>query len=185
MDADAKLDALVRGDPGVALDEAVLHLDRAADRVDHAAKLDETAVAGALDDAPMMRGDGGIDQIAAQAPKPRQGAILVGAGEPAVADHVGDQDRRDFPGLAHGVWRAPRPASRLAQKIIQNRFVSIGRHDRTPERSQKTRNHRKPPNKPRAASVLAVYPASRRGRNRMFWPGAFLLTHFGEISDEP
>ena len=54
---------------GVALDHAVLHLDRASHRVDHAAKLDEETVAGALDDAPVMRGDGGIDQIAAQPPK--------------------------------------------------------------------------------------------------------------------
>ena len=78
-----------------------LHFDRAMHGVDHAAELDEAAVAGPLDDAPVMRGDGGIDQIAAQAPQPRQGAILVRAGEPAVADHVGDQDRRDFPGVAH------------------------------------------------------------------------------------
>ena len=40
---------------GVALDHAVLDLDRAAHRVDHAAKLDEAAVASALDDTPMMR----------------------------------------------------------------------------------------------------------------------------------
>ena len=45
-------------------------------------------------DAPVMRVDGRIDQIAAQPPEPRQGAILVGAGEAAVADHVRDQDRR-------------------------------------------------------------------------------------------
>jgi hypothetical protein len=49
-----------------------------------------------------MRGDRGIDQVAAQSPEPRQGAILVRAGEAAIADHVGDQDRRNFPGLAHG-----------------------------------------------------------------------------------
>ena len=89
---------------GVALDHRVLHFDRAAHRVDDAAELDERPVAGALDDAPVMHGDGGIDQIAAQRPQPRQDAILVRAGEPAVADDVGDQDRRDFPGLAH---RAP------------------------------------------------------------------------------
>ncbi len=35
---------------GVALDEASLHLDRAAHRVDHAAELDDRAVPGALDD---------------------------------------------------------------------------------------------------------------------------------------
>ena len=60
------------------------------------------AVAGALDDAPVMHGDGRVDQIAAQRPEPRQRAILVRAREPAVADHVGDQNRRDFPGLGHG-----------------------------------------------------------------------------------
>ena len=56
---------------GVALDHAGLHLDGAAHRVDDAAKVDENAVAGALDDAPMMRGDRGINQIAAQGPQPR------------------------------------------------------------------------------------------------------------------
>jgi len=40
---------------------AVLHLDRAAHRIDHAAELNEAAIAGALDDAPAMRGDRGIN----------------------------------------------------------------------------------------------------------------------------
>ena len=52
--------------PGVALDHGVLHFDGAAHRVDDAAKLDDAAIAGALDDAAMMHGDGRIDQIAAQ-----------------------------------------------------------------------------------------------------------------------
>ena len=77
MDADPEFDASLGRRAGVALDHAVLHFDRAAHRVDHAAELDEDAVAGALDDAPMMRVDGGIDQIAAQPPEPRQRAILV------------------------------------------------------------------------------------------------------------
>ena len=102
MNADAELDASLGRQAGVALDHAVLHLDRAAHRVDHAAKLDEAAVAGALDDAPMMRGDRGINQIAAQRPQPRQRSLLVRPGEPAVADNIGDQDRCNFPGLAHG-----------------------------------------------------------------------------------
>ena len=59
MNADAKLDAALGRQSGVALDQAVLHLNRKAHRVDHAAKLDEDPVACALDDAPMMRGDGG------------------------------------------------------------------------------------------------------------------------------
>ena len=94
MDADAKLDAALGRQAGIALDHAVLHLDGAAHRVDHAAELDESSVAGALDHATVMHGDGGIDQIAAQRPQPRQDAILVRAGEPAVADDVGRQDRR-------------------------------------------------------------------------------------------
>ena len=58
MDADAELDAALRRQAGIAFDHAVLHLDRAAHGVDHAAELDEAAVAGALDDAPVMHGDG-------------------------------------------------------------------------------------------------------------------------------
>jgi len=46
--------------------------------------------------------DRGIDQIAAQRAEPRKGSILVGAREPAVADHIGDQDRSDLAGLGHG-----------------------------------------------------------------------------------
>ena len=103
MDADAELDTPLGRKPSVALDHAVLHLYGAAYGVDHAAKLDERAVAGALHNAPVMRGDGGIDQIAPQPPQPRQGAILVGAGKPAVSDHVRRQYRSEFPGLGHGV----------------------------------------------------------------------------------
>src|SRR5271167_1165142 len=72
----------------VALDEAGLHLDRAAHRVDHAVELDDRAVAGALDDAAVMGGDGRVDQIAAQPPEARKGSILVRAGEQAVSDDI-------------------------------------------------------------------------------------------------
>ena len=41
VNADAKLDAPVRRHAGVALDHAVLHFDRAAHGVDHAAELDD------------------------------------------------------------------------------------------------------------------------------------------------
>ena len=103
MDADAEFDAPLGRHAGIALDHAVLHLDGAAHGVDHAAELDEGSVAGALDYAPVVHGDGRVDQIAAQRPQPRQGAVLVRAGEPAVSDHVGRQNRREFPCLGHGV----------------------------------------------------------------------------------
>ena len=50
MNADAELDAPILRHAGVALDQAVLDLDRAADGVDHAAELDDAAVAGAFDE---------------------------------------------------------------------------------------------------------------------------------------
>ena len=67
----------------VALDHTALHLDGAADGVDHAAELDEAAVPSALNHAAMMHRDGWVDQIAAQRPavapesgprRPRQAA---------------------------------------------------------------------------------------------------------------
>ena len=65
MDADAELNPPLLRHARVALDEAVLHFDGAAHRVDHAAEFDDRTVAGALDDAAVMGGDGRIDQIAA------------------------------------------------------------------------------------------------------------------------
>ena len=56
----------------------------------------------------VMHGDGRIDEVAAQRPQPRQNAVLVGSGQPRIADHVGHQDRGQFSGLAHGAT-PPRP----------------------------------------------------------------------------
>jgi hypothetical protein len=96
---DAELDATLGRKAGVALDHAVLHLDGAAHGIDHAAELAENPVAGALHYAPIMYGDGRIDQITPERPEPRQCPILVGAGKPAVSDHIRRQNRREFPGV--------------------------------------------------------------------------------------
>ena len=72
MDADAKFDAAIGRHAGVAFDHRVLNLDGAAHGVDNAAELDERPVAGALHDAPVVHGDGGVDQIATQRAQPRQ-----------------------------------------------------------------------------------------------------------------
>ena len=90
MDADPKIDPSVLWHAGVALDEVALHFNRAAHCVDHASKLDENSVPRPLDSAPVMRGNGGIDQVAAQPSKTRQRAVLVRPGEPGVADHIRD-----------------------------------------------------------------------------------------------
>jgi hypothetical protein len=113
VNADAKLDALFGRQAGVSLEHPRLHFDRAANCIDHAAKLDDRAVASALDDPPVAGGNGRVDQVAAQRPQPRERSLLVGAGEPAEAHDIGDQDRCNLAGLAD---RAPLAAGSLAQR---------------------------------------------------------------------
>ena len=69
MDADPELDATIGRHARIAFDHCVLHFNRAANRVDHAPKLDDTPVTRTLYDSPIMYGDGGIDQIAAKGPQ--------------------------------------------------------------------------------------------------------------------
>ena len=82
MDADPKFDAPVRCDPSVALDHRPLDFNGAVHRVDDTPELDNCAIAGALDDAPMVDRDGRIDQVASERPQPRQNPVLVGSGKP-------------------------------------------------------------------------------------------------------
>src|ERR1700722_16971542 len=100
MNADPELDALVRRDTRVAFDHSDLDFDRAAHCIDDAAELGDEPVARALDDTPMMRSDGGIDEIATEAPQARQGAILVRRGKSAVTNIAGHQDRGNLTGPA-------------------------------------------------------------------------------------
>jgi hypothetical protein len=96
-------DALVGRDLGVALDHRPLDFDGAVHRIDDAAELNDAAVAGALDDAAVMHGDGRINEVAPKGPEPCEDAIFVRASKPGIADDVGHQDRGEFPCLAHGV----------------------------------------------------------------------------------
>src|SRR5262245_64043201 len=101
MNSDPELYASILRHAGIALNHTVLNLDSAARSVYHATKLDQRPVPYALDHAPIVHGDGRIDQVAAQHPQPRQSAILVRAGEPAVADHVSSKDRHKFADFVH------------------------------------------------------------------------------------
>ena len=101
MHADAELDAPVLRNARIALDHCVLDFDRAAHRVHHAAELDDSPVAGALDHASIMDGDRRINEIAAQRSQPRKRALLVRAGQAAESDHVGGEDRGKFASLRH------------------------------------------------------------------------------------
>jgi hypothetical protein len=73
-----------------------LDFDRAADGVHDAAKLDDRAIAGALDDAPMMGGYGWIDEIAAKTAQARERAIFVRSRKPRVADNIRDRIAASF-----------------------------------------------------------------------------------------
>ena len=101
------------GKTRIALDHAVLQFDGATHGVDDAAKFDKESVAHAFDDAPVMDGDGRIDEIAAQRPQARQRAILIRAGEPAKSHHICGEDRRELPYFAHYV-RFQNPAPHVA-----------------------------------------------------------------------
>jgi hypothetical protein len=102
MDADPKFDALVGRDLGVALDHRPLDFNGKVHSVDHAAKLDDRAVAGALDDAAVMHCDGRVDQVAAKGPKASKDSIFIRTRKPRIADDVGHQDRRELSSLGHG-----------------------------------------------------------------------------------
>jgi hypothetical protein len=61
MDSNAKLDAAFRRKASVALNHAVLYFDCAAHSVNNTTKLNETSIAGALYDTPIVHGDDRID----------------------------------------------------------------------------------------------------------------------------
>jgi hypothetical protein len=94
VNPDPKFDPSILSHARIALDQAALDLDRATNRIDDAPELDNAPVTGALDDAAVVGRDGGVDQIAPEAPEPRERAILVHAGESAVANNVGNQNCR-------------------------------------------------------------------------------------------
>ena len=70
-----------------------LNLGGAGHRVDDAVELDQHAVAGRLDDAAAVLGDGGIDELEAMGLEARERPRLVDLHQPAVADHVGGEHR--------------------------------------------------------------------------------------------
>ena len=124
MDADPKFDAFVRRDLSIALDHRPLDFNSAVHRVDDTPELDNCAIAGALDDPAVVHGDDRVDQVAAERPQPRQNPVLVGSGQPRIADHVGHQDRGQFSGLAHGAsHRRARSIAAAAHARSQFEFL--------------------------------------------------------------
>ena len=89
MNTNAKFDALVVRDLGVALGHRPLNFNGSIHCIDDAAELDNRTVAGALDDPAVMHRDGRINQVAAKCPEPGKNPILVGSGKPRIADDIG------------------------------------------------------------------------------------------------
>ena len=102
VDADAELDAALRWQRGIAFGHCRLHFGRASERVDDAGKLDQQAVAGGLDDAALMVGDLGIDQIAAERLEPAERPFFIGLDQPRIAGHIGGEDRGETADGRHG-----------------------------------------------------------------------------------
>ena len=120
MDADPELDAAVLWQAGIALDHAVLDLDRAANSVHDAAEFDDRSIACALDDTTVMYGNCGIDQIATQGSQPRENSVLVGPGKAAVTDHIGNKDRGKLAKFLHHTLPPETPATtRLSRSASQ------------------------------------------------------------------
>jgi hypothetical protein len=89
IDADAEFDLAIIGDPGIAIMHAGLDLDSTARGVEHAAELDEEAVAHHLEDAPAVFRYGRIEELAAMLPKSAERAFLIGLHKSAVAHDIG------------------------------------------------------------------------------------------------
>ena len=170
MDADPDFDPLFAAETRVALDHPLLHFDRAADSVDRAAKLGKKTVSRALEDTALADVDGGLDEVATQRPKPRQSAFFVDTREPAEANHVGDQDRDDLPGLVHPAPPA-RPRLQGGRPSVDGDFTLGARvRNRT---SPPARAGAWPNNSP-CSSAGACRPSRRRSRSRARLRSPFL-----------
>jgi hypothetical protein len=82
IDAHAEFDALFRRDAEVTCRHFALHFDRAPDRVDDAAKLDEQSIAGGLNNSATMFLDLRVAELAADRPQLGEGTFFVPAHQP-------------------------------------------------------------------------------------------------------
>ena len=96
VNSNAELDSALGRHSSVALDHRVLNFHGEAHGVDDAAELNQSPIAGALDGAPFVHRNSGVDQIAAQCAETGQRAVLVDAGQPAEADNIGGEYGRNF-----------------------------------------------------------------------------------------
>jgi hypothetical protein len=68
-----------------------------------------------------MDGDGRINEVTPERPQPRESAIFVGAGKPAVANHVGRQNSSELSALWHESTLEPNQSSTTAHSKSRDR----------------------------------------------------------------
>ena len=118
MNADPEDDTAILGLAGIALDHALLHLDRAAHGVDHTSKFNETSIAGALDDAPVIAViEGSIRSVCSTRSRDR----VRSSSAPASRLYPTTSATRIAAIFRVSLNSEPPPPSRLAQRADQNR----------------------------------------------------------------
>jgi len=113
IDTNAKPDALLLGQIGSAVKHAALHLGGTAHRVDDAGKFRQQPVARGFDDATMVLGDLGINQLPAMGLQALKCAFLVRAHQARIACYISGEDRGETAGRGHyssGIPALRRPA---------------------------------------------------------------------------
>ena len=89
VDADTEDDPTIHGSFDVAVLHPSLKFDRPLHRGHDAGELRQQTVAGSADQATMVFGQVGVDQLSAMAVERSARARLVGAYQPRVCDHIG------------------------------------------------------------------------------------------------
>ena len=87
-----------------------MNIHHAAERADHACKLDQQAVARRVGDAAVIFGNLEVDPLATAGTKGFERAVFILADEAAVARDIGRDDRRQSPRDAY-IRRPPPPAA--------------------------------------------------------------------------
>ncbi|MEE8226340.1 MAG: hypothetical protein V3R30_05940, partial [Kiloniellales bacterium] len=97
VDAHPELDPAVLWHVCIVVIHRPLNTERVADGVDRAGEFNKHAITRDFDDAPAIGSDLGVDEVRLQRPEARARPFLVGLNQPAVADHIGNEDRRKPP----------------------------------------------------------------------------------------
>src|SRR5215469_9799134 len=95
MDADAEAHLLAGSSARVLIGNCLLDGNGALDRVDRTGKIRHYAVAGGIEDAPVMGGDQPVENRPVSL-QPPQGADFVKTHQPAILGDVGREDYREL-----------------------------------------------------------------------------------------